>query len=81
MTGKELILKTYKQPMKLNNKQTTQLKNEQKILIGIFPGRHQMAYRNIKRHSTLLIVRNVNQNHNELSPQTGQNGYVQIDHK
>ena len=30
-TGKELIPKTYKQPMQLNSKQTTQLKNEQKM--------------------------------------------------
>ena len=47
----------------------------------------QMAIRCMKRYSTLIIInidnyeRNANQNYNETSSQTGQNGYHQQIHK
>ena len=37
----------------------------------------QMAKSQMKRCSTSLIIRNANQNYNEVSPHTGQNGHYQ----
>ena len=38
----------------------------------------QMAKKHMKRHSRSLIIRNVNQNYNELLPHTSQNGHHQV---
>lgn len=35
----------------------------------------QLAHRSMKRCTTLLVIKEVPQNHNELSPHTGQNGH------
>ena len=84
MTDKGLISKIYKKLTQFNiKKQTTQLKNGRKAQTDFFfkEDRWQMANRYMKRCLTLLIIRkNANPNHNEISSHTCQNGYHQKDH-
>ena len=75
-TDKELISKIYKQLYNsVQEKQTTQSKSGGKIYTDISPKRNtdgQKAHEKIP--SITNYWRNTNQNYNEVSPHTGQNG-------
>ena len=76
ISGKGLISKIYKELTQVNIKKQTQLKNGQRIWIDIFP---KKTYRWPTTHEKMLNITNhqgnANQNHNEISLLTCQNGY------
>ena len=76
-TNKGLISKTHKKLIQLNNDKETELKNGQMTQM-FFQRRHmdgQQAYE--KMLNITKYQRNVNQNYNEVSHNTGQNGHQQ----
>ena len=60
---------------------TTWLKNSQKIWIDIFPKKTYSQQTNLKKLNIANYYKNANQNCNEISPQSVQNGYHQKEHK
>ena len=76
-TDKELIPKIYKNHLQLNSRKINDpIKKWAKELNRHFPKEDiQMANKHMRRCSASLIIRNANQNHNEVAFHASQNGW------